>query len=1217
MKLPNASKCLNPRASLPPFFLLFISTSQAANLDLAQQALELRVGSEPNVVILLDDSGSMDWEMMSLDFDNNALFTGQQRDGSNDGLGPVVHRDSDDDGSADCNFSSGSYQGYLYGVEFGSNTYGDDGLDCYTADDQAWRFRNVDFNSLYFDPTRIYEPWPGLNGAGTVFSDISITAALDDPYTSYYGETIDLTQHNSNWGGGTTRYTSDDDGDTNPDGFRYYTWTDSDDDGLFDNGEQSEFLIRDADAATQQNFANWFGYYRSRDYVAKGAIVKALENLTNIRVGYANLNQTTYNIEVAEMNPSPASGNKKALFDKILGTRILSYSTPLRQALDKVGKYYQCTSGNIFGTSNCPILPAPAGSCQGNYTIVLTDGAYNGSAPSVGNTDSAAGDWSGGAFADSYSNTLADVAMHYYKTDLSSLADNVMVTDTDLARSNAVDDVDDTMHQHMKTYIIGFGVNGSLNDFPDNIDDAFAWPDPSGSGSAKIDDLLHAAYNGRGEYLSAGDPAELTSALSDVFTTIQSTVGSASAVALNTQSLEQGARIFRAFYNSRLNSGDLVAISIDNQGTIDNTEIWSAAEQLDDIIDADSRMVISYKRDGVNTGGILFDYDQLTTTQKSALDNPVPSSLAADYGDADGVIGDERIAYLLGDSSNEGDDEDIGEFRDREASAGKIGDIIHSSPIFVGESPFGNRNESPYPQTDLYSTFADSVDSRTEMVYIGSNDGMLHGFSASNGDEIFAFVPNEVIEELPDFMEPDYDHQMYVDLSPVVNDAYIINRPAGTRQWTTVLMGGYRAGGKGYFALDVTNPAAFANSSDAVQTVLWEFGEEDDGGVGNSDIGYSFSAPTIAMSNTESGGEKRWVAIFGNGYNSTSTDGDAALYILFIEGGVDKSWDAGDFIKISTGNGKAESDDGATPNGLSSPTVIDIDGDGTADYVYAGDLQGNLYRFDISSSNTSSWTHSNSTELLYQATNDVGDPQSMVIKPAVVSHPTESGVIIIAGTGSWMTNDDSTDTSIHSLYGIWDDFSGSPLVTQNQLVEQEFTNLSSQIQGFTVRTISNNEVAWKNTGASSTKVKGWYIDFDVEEAGGSSVQYPGERATQLSYIGGILFLNTILPKDSTSCDGSPGGFQLAIDPATGGAFSDIVFDLNNDHYYDENDQVSEDTNPAAIFYDKPLGPSTFISDRVLTSLSDGTIVSTGVNVNSGTATGRLSWREIDISTLDQ
>ena len=151
----------------------------AAELDLADSPLYLSTSAQPNILFIIDDSGSMDWEIMSLDFSNNLVFTGSQRNGSSPGgSGGVQHRDSDGDGDVDCAFNSNSVGGYLYGVEFGNNTFGDDGSDCNTADDRAWRFRNHDFNPLYFNPDRSYKPWAGLNANGLPFVDIPITNAL-------------------------------------------------------------------------------------------------------------------------------------------------------------------------------------------------------------------------------------------------------------------------------------------------------------------------------------------------------------------------------------------------------------------------------------------------------------------------------------------------------------------------------------------------------------------------------------------------------------------------------------------------------------------------------------------------------------------------------------------------------------------------------------------------------------------------------------------------------------------------------------------------------------------------------------------------------------------------------------------------------------------------------------------------------------------------------
>jgi type IV pilus assembly protein PilY1 len=318
---------------------------------------------------------------------------------------------------------------------------------------------------------------------------------------------------------------------------------------------------------------------------------------------------------------------------------------------------------------------------------------------------------------------------------------------------------------------------------------------------------------------------------------------------------------------------------------------------------------------------------------------------------------------------------------------------------------------------------------------------MLHAFQTSDGSELFAYVPNMVVKNLPELTKspgtvlsgPGYEHQYYVDLRPSINDVYITpatgtNAGGSEPSWNTVLIGGLAKGGKGYFALNITKPDELNSESEVASNVMWEFTEADDGGIGSSDLGYSFSEPLIAMTNADDGsGNKEWWAIFGNGYNSTSTDGDAVLYLLKLEGGMNGVWTpASDFIKIPmTEFGKAESAT-ATPNGISGIRGIDTDGNGTVDYVYAGDLQGNLFRFNLTSTTSSDWD--DSVKLLFSAkysTNanqrdeaGTGTPQPITTRPIVIKHPSEPGYIVIATTGSWMTTPDASSTDIQSRFMV-------------------------------------------------------------------------------------------------------------------------------------------------------------------------------------------------------
>ena len=315
------------------------------------------------------------------------------------------------------------------------------------------------------------------------------------------------------------------------------------------------------------------------------------------------------------------------------------------------------------------------------------------------------------------------------------------------------------------------------------------------------------------------------------------------------------------------------------------------------------------------------------------------------YGAVDSR-GDERVAFLRGDS--------VAGFKPRSY---KLGDIVQSSPLHVGKPQGGHGSAA-------YASFASAMSTRREMIYVGANDGMVHGFDAQTGAEKLAYVPSVVYPNLSRLTDPDYGqtllpHRYFVDGSPMSADVYV----GGS--WMTILAGGLNGGGQAYYALDITDPARFVETSAAaLDIVLWEFTDEDD-----ADLGYTYNQPLINYGAMQSAqiaktNDGKWSLIFGNGYNNTQADGHgsatghAALFVLDIEAGMDGSWDAADYTKIGTSAGSV-----ATPNGLATPTPVDIDGDGDIDIAYAGDLAGNIWKFDLTDSAASSW----SVDLLYAA----------------------------------------------------------------------------------------------------------------------------------------------------------------------------------------------------------------------------------------------------------
>jgi type IV pilus assembly protein PilY1 len=238
------------------------------------------------------------------------------------------------------------------------------------------------------------------------------------------------------------------------------------------------------------------------------------------------------------------------------------------------------------------------------------------------------------------------------------------------------------------------------------------------------------------------------------------------------------------------------------------------------------------------------------------------------------------------------------------------------------------------------------------MIYVGANDGMLHAFRADTGDansgkEIFAYVPAAVYDNLSKLTAPSYVHKPFVDGSLSAGDAYV----GGT--WKTVLLGGLGGGGKAIFALDITNPTAMG-----VSQVMWEFEDA-------ADLGYTVGQAQIALLNNGV-----WAAVFANGYNSTSDR--AYLYLVNLQTGAL-------IKKIPAGVG--------TSNGLSTHVLYDSNGDQTVDAVYAGDLQGNMWKFDLTGSNVTAWGVANAGVPLFTARNASNEVQPITSQPRIGAHP--------------------------------------------------------------------------------------------------------------------------------------------------------------------------------------------------------------------------------------
>ena len=348
--------------------------------------------------------------------------------------------------------------------------------------------------------------------------------------------------------------------------------------------------------------------------------------------------------------------------------------------------------------------------------------------------------------------------------------------------------------------------------------------------------------------------------------------------------------------------------------------------------------------------------------------------------------------------------------------------------------------------------------------------------------------------------------------------------------------------------------------------------------------------------------------------------------MLLIDGGVDGVWchpdmrhtpvpngvvppeciGEQDFFKLDTGFGVQD----GLPNGLGEPRAIDIDGNQTADYVYAGDIQGNLFRFDIRSDDHKEWVVEKIFESSYRSGSADEKKQPITTQPIVISHPSGSGFIVIIGSGSYIRASDSTNKDIQSIYGIWDRLIPG-LISKADLQEQEFINVLSD--NGRVRILSDNPVDYSFAGGQ----RGWFIDLDAPRAGfpgGSVPEFPGERAVRnIQLKGGLGFVNSVFPQNEGSCIEGAGGSILAFCPETGGSscFNNrAIFDLNNDGTFDDNLAGGEVIAGIILENSAPPTDSAFIGDKRVTQTgSDLSVIST--NTFSGENTGRLSWKRLE------
>lgn len=725
----------------------------------------------------------------------------------------------------------------------------------------------------------------------------------------------------------------------------------------------------------------------------------------------------------------------------------------------------------------------------------------------------------------------------------------------------------------------------------------FSWPrilgGISGGGGTQstVTDLAHAAVTGHGNFFSAKTPEDLKASLSKAIARINANNVPPTPSSVNVSVATVGALTFSTGYNTGNWSGTLQAVTLKSDGTIGDT-VWDATAQLDgrgysgrqvftDTYSGDCTAPAS----GSSTSG-SGGTTPPTITFKSGLVFAADSSGAMDCTEIAGlstpaIAGgddtlDNRINYLRGDRSNEGTT-----YRTREHV---LGAIIHSQPVYVSY-PSGNYydiwpSDSPEAKAakngNSYSKFVTDHAKRPGTVYVGANDGMLHAFAApapqcttgtsgkktcdvgNGGMERWAFVPRAVYANLGNLTDAaDFHYRPTVDASPVTRDVFFSEDDESG--WHTILAGGVGLGGRGVYALDITRPRNFT-----VDDVLWEFDSDmtidtsscyaSYGTCKASDLGYT--VPQLNIGRLHDG---HWVVLVPNGYfpdctmpdtpthepeqgNKTRCKTIAAQAPKDADG---KPYSALFVLDAQTGKVLAELKTptdigGVTSYGLGPAAMGDYNSDQISDVAYAGDLEGNLWRFDLSSPNPSNWT----VTLAYKGKMDDGKQgvQPITTMPRLFPDPATNRFMVVFGTGKYLgTGDNTTDIPVQSVYGIRDelDASGNPVTaTHDDLQKQDLkeeTIKTGELAGATARTLTDNSV-------DSDKL-GWYFDLKTTTTDGAGVwSDPGERVVVMPgaiYSTNTIVISTLIPSNNNYCDPSATGAIMFVSATNGGPGSGV------------------------------------------------------------------------------
>ncbi len=1013
-------------------------------------------------------------------------------------------------------------------------------------------------------------------------------------------------------------------------------------------------------AQEMTNFANWYAYYRNRMLMMKTAAGKAFFTVDDkFRVGFITINpQSPVTASRYLALRTFDAGHKSAWYAKFY-QQVASGGTPLREALARVGRHYagktdRINSGMGFDAGSLNPQGNPdsmIASCQQNFALLTTDGywttassAFDGIANTGWKVDGTTrmddqdeteprpffdGPGVQNTSAGTSIGTLADVAMYYYKNDLRPA---VLVSGQDIWANNVPTTSRDTApHQHMTTFTLGLGLEGVLNyqanydstpppagDFADIVAGTKNWPVPSASGNEEkaLDDLWHAAVNGRGKFFSARDPNALAAGLAEALTQISAVVGAGAAAATSNLQPSAGDNwAFTAEYETGTWHGDLKARTIDLvSGIISSVTLWSARDKLDTKLPS-TRSIWMFTSDTANfpdkvkpftwtnAAGAAYPTDTNLNASEQAFVNPSQLAVANGWNAAQSATARAKdvVDFLRGDTSKE----DTGAslitdlFRDR---VHVLGDIVQAQPIYIKGPPFSYSDNG-------YAAYKSANAGRRGTVYIASNDGMVHAIetdpdnipffqtagitTTSTADDVFspsgtpatspnndgggerwAYIPSRVLPNLYKLAEKNYTHRWYVDGTPIVEDVCAttgtvgsgtLTTPAfscpGSSSWKAILVGGLNGGGRGFYALDVTDPLNPKG--------LWEFNARNPsvtacaattaaavGASNDCDLGLSYGNALVTklpLGHQHSG---KWVVLLTSGYNNhtgvdgstttTAGDGNGYLYILDALAGtiIEKL----QTCTGSPGTGPTFSD--ADPCGFARINtyhpLADEKLNNSPVRVYGVDLKGQVWRIDLTQQSTTVAPTYPRVQLVATLKDGSGTAQPITTPPELFlpneltaigySNPWHAPAALFVGTGRYLGTADRSNTSQQSIYAI-KDVPGvtTPLANartglQTRTFSAEFSTTDASGNTITARDMSGC------TTDSFTAAAGWFADFPQNPPGTDT----GERVNVDSRIVATTWIVPSNIPAVNACTAGGSGFVNFIDVNRGCAVQGLA-----------------------------------------------------------------------------